>query len=206
METTPISNTQTSISAAGRSQSASWIRGAVFTALFAALFVAFSFAKIPLGFSSVPITLQTFAVMLAGGLLGSFYGFLSIMIVLLLTATGLPLLGGYGGISVIFGATGGFIWMFPISALLIGFASDRLFARTKKLNRTGIAWLFVSLVLFSVVLAYVGGVPWYAFKAKLSFNAAMVGGCYPFLFGDFVKAIAATALISTLRPMLARLR
>ncbi|QHT61577.1 biotin transporter BioY [Paenibacillus lycopersici] len=206
MALTPIHNAQTPISTDRRSGSASWIRGAVFTALFAALFVAFSFAKIPLWYSAVPITLQTLAVMLAGGLLGAFYGFLSIIIVVLLTAIGLPLLGGSGGIAVIFGATGGYIWMFPLSALLIGFASDRLFAGSKKLNRTGIVLLFASLALFGVVLSYVGGVPWLAHKAKLSFGAAMSGGCYPFLIGDCLKAVAATALISTLRPMLARLR
>ncbi|MBM7563257.1 biotin transporter BioY [Paenibacillus sacheonensis] len=206
METTPIGTTQTSISASERTNSASWIRGAVFTALFAALFVAFSFVRIPLWYSAIPITLQTLAVMLAGGLLGAYYGFLSILIVVLLTTAGLPLLGGSGGLGVVFGPSGGYIWMFPLSALLIGFVSDRLFARASRLNRGGMAMLVIGLVLFSVVLAYVGGVPWYAFKAKLSFSDAMKFGCYPFLIGDFAKAAVAAVLIGTLRPLLARLR
>ncbi|RAP78325.1 biotin transporter BioY [Paenibacillus montanisoli] len=211
METTttpssPNSPVHEPISASPQSGSAYWIRGIVFTALFAALFIAFGYVSIPLGFTSVPITLQTFAIMLAGGLLGARFGFWSIAIVVLLTAAGLPLLHGNGGLSIIFGATGGYIWMFPISALLIGFASDRLFSRTNKLNRRQMLLLFLSLVLFSVVLAYVGGVPWLAYKAKLSFSEAMISGCYPFLFGDMVKAVCATFLIGILRPLLPRLR
>ncbi|NBD23379.1 biotin transporter BioY [Paenibacillus glycinis] len=206
METTPITTEQIPISSGNGAHSANWIRSVVFTAMFAALFVAFSFVKIPLWFTAVPITLQTLAVILAGGLLGAVYGFLSILIVVLLTAAGLPLLGGSGGISVIFGATGGYIWMFPLSALLIGLVSDRLFARTAKLNRGGMTLLFAGIVLFSVLLAYAGGVPWLAYKAKLSFGAAMTGGCYPFLFGDFVKAAVGAVMIGTLRPLLARLR
>ncbi|MFC4810334.1 biotin transporter BioY [Paenibacillus sp. GCM10023250] len=206
MTTLPTNSAQTAIADVKRADSADWIRSVVFTALFAALFVAFSFVKVPLWFSAVPITLQTLAVMLAGGLLGAGYGFLSIFIVVLLTAAGLPLLGGSGGISVIFGATGGYIWMFPLSALLIGLASDRLFARAKKLNRGGYILLFLSLVLFSVALAYAGGVPWLAYKAKLSFSAAMTSGCYPFLAGDFIKAAVGTFMIGTLRPLLSRLR
>lgn len=206
METTSISKNGPAVTAIERDPSAAWIRNVVFTALFAALFIAFSYVKINLGFTAVPITLQTLAVMLAGGLLGSLYGFLSIFIVVLLAATGLPLLGGYGGLSTIFGPTGGYIWMFPLSALLIGFVSDRLFARKKQLNRYGIILLFIGLVLFSVVLAYVGGVPWLAHKAHLSFAGAMKGGCYPYLPGDFAKAVVAAGMIAKLRPMLAKLR
>ncbi|SDX51443.1 biotin transporter BioY [Paenibacillus sp. CF384] len=215
METTSSSNSNANnsssavlapISDSGQSGATYWIRGIVFTALFAALFIAFGYVSIPLGFTTVPITLQTFAIMLAGGLLGARFGFWSIAIVIILTACGLPLLHGNGGIGVIFGATGGYIWMFPISALLIGLASDRIFARTKKLNRSQYVMLFISLVLFSVVLAYVGGVPWLAYKANYSFAKAMVNGCYPFLFGDMVKAIAATFLIAVLRPLLPKLR
>ncbi|WP_219837423.1 biotin transporter BioY [Paenibacillus sp. R14(2021)] len=202
MENQPSHPTQTSI-ASGKP--VNWIRGVVFTALFAALFIAFCFVKIPLWFTPIPITLQTLAVMLAGGLLGARLGFLSIFLVVLLTTAGLPLLGGNGGLAVVFGSSGGYIWMFPLEALLIGFAGDRLFARSSKLSRGGMLLLFVSLILFGVALAYVGGVPWLAYKAKLSFSAAMSGGCYPFLFGDTVKAIAAVFLISKLRPLMPKL-
>ncbi len=74
------------------------LRGIVFSALMAAILVLFGYISIPIGFSPVPITLQTLAVMLAGGLLGPLYGFLSIALVVILTALGFPLLHGTGGL------------------------------------------------------------------------------------------------------------
>ncbi|MDI4646117.1 biotin transporter BioY [Cohnella hashimotonis] len=179
-----------------------WIGKTVFTALFAALFIAFSYASIPLGFTSVPITLQTLAVMLAGGLLGARLGFASIGLVVLLAAAGLPLLHGRGGLSTVFGPTGGFIWMFPFQALFIGMTADRLFRNGRKTTQRTYAILIVSIVLFGVALAYVGGVPWYAYKAHLSLNAALIGACYPYIPGDLVKAAVAVIIIAALRPAL----
>ncbi|MFC3797704.1 biotin transporter BioY [Cohnella sp. GCM10012308] len=181
---------------------AAWIGKTVFTALFAALFIAFSYVSIPLGFTSVPITLQTLAVMLAGGLLGARLGFASIALVVLLAAAGLPLLHGQGGLSIVFGPTGGFIWMFPFQALLIGITADRLFRTGRKATRPTYILLIVSLVLFGVALSYVGGVPWYAHKAHLSLHAALIGACYPYIPGDLVKAAAAVIIIAALRPAL----
>ncbi|MFD2333298.1 biotin transporter BioY [Cohnella sp. GCM10020058] len=181
---------------------AAWIGKTVFIALFAALFIAFSYVSIPLGFTSVPITLQTLAVMLAGGLLGARLGFSSIALVVLLAAAGLPLLHGRGGLSTVFGPTGGFIWMFPFQALFIGMTADRLFRKGRKATTRTYAILIFSVVLFGVALAYVGGVPWYAHKAHTSLHAALIGACYPFLPGDLIKAAAAVVIIAALRPAL----
>jgi len=196
-------NTQTASSA---SSPISWIRGVVFTALFAALFIAFSAVQFPVWFTPVPYTLQTLAVMLAGGLLGAFYGFWSIALVIALTATGLPLLHGNGGMSLLTGATAGFIWMFPFAALLIGWASDRLFRNTKSLNRKQLVLLMLSIIAFGILLEYVSGVAWLMQKTGMSLPKALAGACYPFLPGDFAKAIVATMLIRVLRPVLPRLR
>lgn len=187
-------------------RSSGWIRGTVNTALFAALFVAFSSISIPLGFSPVPITLQTLAVMLAGGLLGPAYGFWSIAIVVLLTGAGLPLLHGNGGLAVLYGFTGGFIWMFPFAAMFIGWVSDRLFRKAGKLSRGGYAVLVIAIFVFGVLLVYAGGVPWFAHKAHSSIGKALASACYPFLPGDIAKTIVAAALIGILRPMVPGLR
>ncbi|WP_051318386.1 biotin transporter BioY [Cohnella thermotolerans] len=183
-------------------QSAGWIRGTVYTALFAALFVAFSSISVPLVFSPVPITLQTLAVMLAGGLLGPVYGFWSIAIVVILTAAGLPLLHGNGGLAVLYGPTGGYIWMFPFAALFIGWVSDRLFRGVRRLTPARFAILAVAVFAFGAILVYAGGVPWLAHKAHFSFGKAMATGCYPFLLGDTVKTVVATVAIGALRPLL----
>ncbi|MBP1990002.1 biotin transporter BioY [Paenibacillus eucommiae] len=184
-----------------------WIRGIVFTALFGALFIAAGMIKIPIGFTPVPISLQSFAIMLAGGLLGAVYGFWSIFLVVILTATGLPLMNGSGGLSQILGPTGGFIWMFPVSAFLIGWVSDRLFANNRKLNRKQQIGLLLSIFALGSLLLYVSGIPWYAHvSTKVDLSGALAGAMYPFLPGDAIKAIAATLVITSIRPLLPSLR
>ncbi|TVX97583.1 biotin transporter BioY [Cohnella terricola] len=187
-----------------------WIRGIVFTALFGALFIAGSFIKINLGFTPVPISLQPFAVMLAGGLLGAVYGFWSIFLVVALTAIGLPLMNGSGGIAQITGPTGGFIWMFPVSAFLIGWVTDLIYAQSKKISLIRQIWLLVAIFVFGALLLYVSGVPWLAHVVDSekynTFSGALKAGMYPFLPGDAIKAVAATLVILSLKPVLPAIR
>ncbi|KIL35717.1 hypothetical protein SD71_12425 [Cohnella kolymensis] len=179
----------------------------VFTALFAALFIAASFIKIPLPFSPVPITLQSFAVMIAGGLLGAVYGFWSIFIVIILTACGFQLMNGPGGFAQILGPTGGFIWMFPFAALLIGWFSDKLFSGKKKLTIAQTVWLLLAVYAFGSLLLYVTGVPWLAhYSPKYDLHGAYMAGMYPFFIGDAIKAAAAALVIKALRPTLPSIR
>jgi biotin transport system substrate-specific component len=184
------------------------IRSIVFTALFAALFIVMSAIIIPIGITSVPITLQTLAVMLAGAFLGPRLGFLSIFIVVLLTTLGLPLLHGEGGLAVIKGFTGGFILMFPISAFLVGLFTSMLLksgilARNKVM---GFIMLFVVFEVFGSFLAYVGGVPWLGHVLNKSFAEAMTLACYPFLPGDTMKAVLAAIVVMTLHNYVPYLR
>ncbi|MBJ6364075.1 biotin transporter BioY [Paenibacillus sp. GCM10012307] len=176
------------------------IRSIVYTALFSALFIVMSAIKLPLGFSPVPITLQNLALMLAGAFLGARYGFLSILFVCILTALGLPLLGGEGGLAVVFGATGGFIWMFPLCALTVGYFSRKVLSssalgRNKKLRLLA---LFAVFMIFGSLLSYVGGVPWLAYAANLSIAKSLTVGMYPFLPGDLIKAAVAAIVTSAL--------
>lgn len=171
------------------------LRGIVFSALFAALVVLFGFISIPLGFTPVPITLQTLAVMLAGGMLGARYGFLSMALIVVLTAIGFPLLHGTGGLGVLLGPTGGYVFMWPISALLIGWLLPRIRIR----GLWGYVAAFLVLELFGSLLLYVSGVPWLAYVTGMSLSKAMVAGCYPYLIGDAIKAVAATLIIASVR-------
>ncbi|BBI34346.1 biotin transporter BioY [Cohnella abietis] len=205
-----MSNPSTVPSARTATPANQWIKGIVFTALFGALFIAGSFIKINIGFTPVPISLQTFTIMLAGGLLGATYGFWSIFIVVALTAIGLPLMNGSGGIAQITGPTGGFIWMFPISAFLIGWASDRIFAQRKKLNRVQQLLLLLSVFAFGGLLPFVTGVPWLAHvvnSAKYdTVTGALRAGFYPYLPGDSIKTVVATLVILSLKPVLPTIR
>ncbi|WP_405144326.1 biotin transporter BioY [Paenibacillus sp. FSL H7-0942] len=171
------------------------LRGIVFSALMAAILVLFGYISIPIGFSPVPITLQTLAVMLAGGLLGPLYGFLSVTMVVLLTALGFPLLHGTGGLAVLLGPTGGYVMMWPFSALLIGL----LLARINIKGVTGFMLAFVVFELFGSLLVYVSGVPWLAYAYKMDLPEAMIQGFYPYIIGDLIKAVFAAIIIAPVR-------
>ncbi|MFX3634256.1 MAG: biotin transporter BioY [Candidatus Pristimantibacillus sp.] len=183
------------------------VRSIVFIALFAALFIVMSSIEVKIGLP-VPITLQTFAVILAGVFLGPRNGFISIIVVLALTATGLPLLHGRGGLSYLVGATGGFLWVFPLCALLIGFTTSKVLKSPYfKQNRiAAIIVLFILFELFSSFLAYVVGIPWLMHVTGFSFAKAMLNGCYPFLIGDAIKSFIAVLLTLTLRPYILRIQ
>lgn len=172
-------------------------RALIFTVCFSALFVLSSYLNLNLGFTAVPISLENFVVMLAGAILGPVYGFLSIALVLLLTALGLPIIHGSGGLSLLLGATGGYLWMDPLAALCIGLVASRI------KGRRGMSFLgmFLAMEIFGSLLLYVGGVPWLAHVAGYSFQKAMSAGCYPFLAGDAVKALLGASIALTVRQV-----
>lgn len=184
------------------------IRSYVFIALFAALFVVMSAISIKLSLSAVPITLQTLAVCLAGLFLGARGGFFSMLLVLALTAIGLPLLHGSGGLSVLLGTTGGFLFSFPFSAMLIGLLTGPLL-RSRKLaaSKTAtFACLFVIMEVFGSLFVYLFGVPWMMHVLDVPLAKALVLGCYPFLIGDALKSAIAAAIGVTLKPYILKLR
>ncbi|TFE19813.1 biotin transporter BioY [Cohnella luojiensis] len=187
-----------------------WIKGIVFTALFGALFIVATMIKIPLGFTPVPISMGTFAIMLAGGLLGAVYGFWSIFIVVALTALGLPFIGGAGGLAKITGPTAGYIWMYPVAALLIGLASDALFSGRKRITLSRQLILLLAVFGFGSLLVFVSGVPWLAHATANpdydTFSGALKAGFYPYLPGDAIKAVVATLIILSLKPVLPAIR
>ncbi|GLX68567.1 biotin transporter BioY [Paenibacillus glycanilyticus] len=183
------------------------IRSTVFIALFAALFIVMSAIQIKVG-AYVPITLQTLAVTLAGAILGPRKSFISLIIVIALTATGLPLLSGRGGLETLTGHTGGFIFAFPFCALLVGFATQAIF-RSKAImgNRiVALVALFIAFELFGSFLTYVPGVPWLMHVTGLDFGKAMTAGCYPYLPGDAIKSFVAAIIVLSLKPYILKIQ
>lgn len=160
-------------------------RAFVFTACFSALLVLSSYLNISLGFTPVPISMQNFVVMLAGAILGPIYGFCSMALVVLLTALGLPIIHGNGGMALLLGPTGGFIWMYPVAAFFIGLVSQRL----KGNRQVKLIGMILAMELFGSLLLYVTGVPWLAHVYNFTFQKAMSAGCYPYLPGDAAKAV-----------------
>lgn len=92
----------------------------VYCGVFATITAILSQVSIPMP-AGVPLTLQTFAISLAGIILGSKRGFVSILVYVLIGTIGLPVFSGFsGGIGTIVGPTGGFILSFPIMSFIIG--------------------------------------------------------------------------------------
>ncbi|WP_169083006.1 biotin transporter BioY [Paenibacillus sp. PL91] len=183
------------------------IRSLVFIALFAALFIVMSSLTIKLGGSFVPFTLQTLGVLLAGLFLTPRNAFLSIFIVILLAAIGLPLFSGQGGISTLTGPTAGFIFAFPFCALLVSLAVGALLKNSFKPNKA-IAFIafFIIFELFSSLSAYIPGIPWLMHSLDFTFQKAMSIGFYPFIIGDALKSLVGAILAVSLTPYIVYIR
>ena len=164
---------------------------ALFTALMAQL-------VIPLPFTPVPITGQTFAVLLTGALLGSRLGAASMILYVALGAVGLPFYaGGAHGMQVVFGATGGYLLGFIVADFVVGRLAelrwDRSLQRSLPAMAAGQAVIYV-LGLIGLGLA----LHWPANLLQL--------GLIPFLIGDAVKLAIAAGLLPLAWKGLAALR
>ena len=122
----------------------------VFAALFAALTAAVAPFKIPLGFTPVPITLQTLVVLMSGAMLGPYYGALAMILYVVVGALGLPVFAGGGsGIGAILGPTGGYLMSYPIAAFAIGWIIHK--KRTSSIVKYGS--LFILAILLLIVFS-----------------------------------------------------
>jgi biotin transport system substrate-specific component len=163
--------------------------GSLFLALCAQL-------SIRLPFSPVPITGQTFAVLVLGGLLGSRRGALSVLAYLAEGMVGLPVFAGGGsGPLWLLGPTGGYLIGFVAAAWLVGWLLARL-------SDGSVASTLV-IVLAGSATIYLLGLPWLA--RFVAADGAIALGLLPFLAGDLVKIAVATAVLSQ-SPVLTRSR
>ncbi len=158
---------------------------AMFTGVVAALGLVPAFT--PPGFA-VPITAQSLGVMLAGSILGARRGALSLVLLLVLVAVGLPLLaGGRGGLGVFAGPSVGFLLGWPVAAFVVGWLSERA-GPTYKLH-----WGIVANLVGGVVVLYVLGIAGMALVLDISPAAATVAS-WIYLPGDAVKVVIAAVV------------
>ncbi len=163
--------------------------------MFAALCCATAPISIPLP-GGVPITLQTAAVFLAALLLGPLYGFVAVLVYVLLGAVGLPVFAGFsGGIGSLVGMSGGFIMSWPFAALLAGFIYFK-FGRNKK-GVVKYAEMIVAMLLGSVVI-YVVGLTQFIFLTKMSIQASLLACMVPFIPGDLLKMVLVAIIVPVL--------
>jgi biotin transport system substrate-specific component len=152
--------------------------------VFGALFVAiFAQVKIPLPFTPVPLTGQTFAVLLVAAALGSKRGAASMAFYVALGAFGLPFFaGGASGMAYLSGATLGYLIGFVLAAYVVGLLAERGLERNIRTS--------VIPFLVGTVIIYACGVLWLALILG-DFGNALAAGFIPFVIGDAIKLIAA---------------
>ncbi|MCW2791917.1 MAG: BioY protein [Nocardioides sp.] len=161
-------------------------------AAFAALISACAYVGgIPVGGAAVPLTLQTFGVLLAGCVLGPVRGFLATALYLALGAVGLPVFAEHSsGVGVFTGISAGYLWSFPFIALLAGLL---VVLATRRSGPTSALVVFLC-TLPAVLLNHAAGVAGMKLQADVSWSTAWSWDA-PFWLGDILK-VAVVALVA----------
>ena len=156
----------------------------VFVALCARIFI-------PLPMTPVPLTVQNFAVLLVGLLLGARRGFAALVLYLAEGAAGLPVFSptGPGGIAQLLGPTGGFLIVYPFVAFLAGYIFHS--------GRKSFARATVSALLAEVLL-FTGGLTW-LYVATHSLAKAAYLGLYWFVAAEVIKVMVAAGIATRWR-------
>lgn len=165
-----------------------WTRSAGLVIVFS-LFIA-ACAQFTIHIGPVPITGQSFAVLLTGALLGSRLGAAAVIAYLVEGAVGLPFFAGGGaGIVRFFGPTGGYLVAFPAAAFITGAFAEHGW---DKRYPTAVA----AMAIGSAVIL-LGGWAWFAILTNTPPAAAFKIAVLPFLAGDVVKIALAAAVLPT---------
>ena len=141
-----------------------------------------------LPFTPVPITGQTFAVVLVGATLGTIRGTASLLLYLWLGVAGAPIYADHEhGWSIVTSASGGYLVGFVLAAALTGFLAERRWDRRFSSS--------IGLMLTGNVVIYLVGLPWLAVVLDTNLQKTLEYGLYPFIPGDIFKLYLAAALL-----------
>jgi len=146
---------------------------------------------LPLGFTPVPVTMQTFAVLLLGLLFGPGPAFACLALYLMEGAVGLPVFSphGPGGIAQLLGPTGGYLLSYPFAAA----TASLLYRRWR-----GSFLAAAAASGLASILILAAGATWLGLLSHVKFSLVFAQSVAPFLPGDAVKILAATACVSVL--------
>ena len=156
---------------------------------------------IPLPWTPVPITAQTFAVLCSGLILGKKYGCLSQILYIVLGIAFIPWFGGMtGGLETFFGSTCGFFIGFVIASYFIGAITEK-YAKARNFTR-----MAVVIGIANFALIYIPGLLGLALWMSLTQGATvgvvdlLVMGIIPFIAGDIVKILGAASVSKVFLP------
>jgi biotin transport system substrate-specific component len=149
--------------------------------------------SLPLPFTPVPLTLQTFAVILVGMTLGPIAGFSAMVLYLAQGAMGLPVFTphGPGGVAQLMGPTAGFLFSYPLAAASAGWVVRALGNRRPRFIRAVVAGCVASIIIFTL------GAGWLATLLHLNASATWHLAIAPFLPGEAIKVTAAVGIYRT---------
>ena len=155
---------------------------------------------IPLPWTPVPITAQTFAVLCSGLFLGKKYGCLSQILYIVLGVAFIPWFGGMtGGLEILLGSTGGFLIGFIIASYFIGYISEK-YAEARSFRK-----MVAVIGIANFALIYIPGLAglalWMSLQgATFTVVDILMMGLVPFIVGDIVKILAAASVSKVFLP------
>lgn len=156
---------------------------------------------IPLPWTPVPITAQTFAVLCSGLFLGKKYGCLSQILYVVLGIAFIPWFGEMtGGLEIFLGSTGGFLIGFIIASYFIGSITEK-YAEARNFSKMA---LVIGIANFALI--YIPGLAglalWFYFAqgTTLSIVELLMMGLVPFIMGDIVKILGAASVSKVFLP------
>lgn len=149
-----------------------------------------SYIEVPM--VPVPMTMQTYAVVLIGALYGWRLGAITILAWLAQAAAGLPVLAGGGGGPLAFiGPTAGYLFAFPVAAAMVGWLAERGW------NGRRIGLAFIAMLAGHAICLFFGAL-WLA--TLIGPEPAIAAGVTPFLLGAMLKSALAAATLKVFRP------
>ena len=167
------------------------VREICFIAIFTAIIAVCAQIAIPMP-GGVPFTLQTWAISLAGVLLGAKHGVIAVLAYILLGAVGVPVFANFqGGLGIILGRTGGFILSFPLLVLIVGLGA----------KRQRLIWLIAALLIGTVVNLFTGMV-YFSFVMGVNLPTAFVLAVRPFLLPETLRIIFVTIVCPRIKRAL----
>jgi biotin transport system substrate-specific component len=153
------------------------------------LMVLCAWIALPLPGTPVPVTGQTFGVLVVAALFGARRGSLTMVLYLLEGAVGLPVFQPFGapGAMRFFGPTAGYLLAFPVAAFATGWLIERASARSYAAGLKARTAQWIAPLLCGEALIFAGGCAWLALLFHFSFSGALEAGLLPFLPGEVVK-------------------
>jgi biotin transport system substrate-specific component len=172
------------------------LSGKVILVVAASAFVAIcAHLSVPLPFTPVPLTLQNFAVILVGMMLGPVAGFSAMVLYLAEGAMGLPVFTPHsvGGVAHLLGPNAGYLFSYPLAAATAGWVVRAMQRVTSRFSAGLVAATAATAPIFIL------GAGWLAHLLHVSASATWTMAIAPFLPGEVVKVVAAAGLFSSLQ-------